>query len=176
MCFCGQWEFQGWSCSANTFIQWCLAFWRQWNVSQAWRIFCFPQECHGKTYGKSNFRCRHFLVPLPTFFQKAPCENTFRAITNALVASTSCDITGIVAIACAWHGCYVPNSIVDVRGHLRASASPTEYVHPTALDKLRLPSSIASQFRTPLTDWAQHRTSSRRYTPRYFDILLSCFL
>lgn len=46
--------------------------------------------------------------------QKAPCENTFRAITNALVASTSCDITGIVAIACARHGCYAPNSIVDL--------------------------------------------------------------
>ena len=55
-----------------------------------------------------------------------------------------------------------------VRGHLRASASPTEYVHPTAPDKLRLedtlyipphrrqrphlPSSIASPFQTPLTD------------------------
>jgi hypothetical protein len=46
--------------------------------------------------------------------QKAPCENTFRAITNALVASTSCDVTGIVAIACARHGCYAPNSIVDL--------------------------------------------------------------
>ena len=46
---------------------------------------------------------------LPTFFQKAPCENTFRAITNVLVASTLCDITGIVAITCTQ-----PNSIVDL--------------------------------------------------------------
>jgi hypothetical protein len=54
----------------------------------------------------------------PTWFltglQRAPCENTFRAITNSLVASTSCDVTGIVAIACARHGCYAPNSIVDL--------------------------------------------------------------
>ena len=33
---------------------------------------------------------------------------------NALVASTSCDITGIIAIACAWHGCYAPSSIVSL--------------------------------------------------------------
>lgn len=51
---------------------------------------------------------------MPIVLQKAPCENTFRAITNALVASTSCDVTGIVAIACARHGCYAPNSIVDL--------------------------------------------------------------
>ena len=49
-----------------------------------------------------------------TSIQKAPCENTFRAITNALLASSSCDITGVVAIACARHGCYAPNSLVDL--------------------------------------------------------------
>ena len=49
-----------------------------------------------------------------TAVQKAPCENTFRAINNALVASTSCDVTGIVAIACARHGCYAPNALVDL--------------------------------------------------------------
>lgn len=48
------------------------------------------------------------------FLQKAPCENTFRAITNALLGSKACDITGIVAIACARHGCYAPNAIVDL--------------------------------------------------------------
>jgi hypothetical protein len=47
-------------------------------------------------------------------FQKAPCENTFRAINNALAASTSCDVTGIIAIACARHGCYAPNALVDL--------------------------------------------------------------
>ena len=46
--------------------------------------------------------------------QKAPCENTFRAITNSVLASKACDITGVVAIACARHGCYAPNSIVDL--------------------------------------------------------------
>lgn len=33
---------------------------------------------------------------------------------NALLASSACDITGKVAFACAQHGCYVPNSLVDL--------------------------------------------------------------
>lgn len=33
---------------------------------------------------------------------------------NALLASKACDITGIVAVACARHGCFAPNSIVDL--------------------------------------------------------------
>jgi Kyakuja-Dileera-Zisupton transposase len=32
---------------------------------------------------------------------------------NALLASKACDVTGLVAIACARHGCYAPNSLVD---------------------------------------------------------------
>jgi hypothetical protein len=47
-------------------------------------------------------------------FQKAPCENQFRAIMNSLLASKACDITGVVGIACARHGCYAPNSLVDL--------------------------------------------------------------
>ena len=47
-------------------------------------------------------------------FQRASCENTFRAISNALCASKSCDVTGVVAIACARHGCFVPNAMVDL--------------------------------------------------------------
>ena len=46
--------------------------------------------------------------------QKAPCENTFRAIEQTMLFSKACDITGIVAIACARHGCFAPNSIVDL--------------------------------------------------------------
>jgi hypothetical protein len=46
--------------------------------------------------------------------QKAPCENRFQAIMNALLASKACDITGIVAVACARHGCYAPNSLVNL--------------------------------------------------------------
>ena len=49
-----------------------------------------------------------------SYMQKAPCENTFRAITNAVLASKACDITGVVANACARHGCYAPNSIVNL--------------------------------------------------------------
>jgi hypothetical protein len=33
---------------------------------------------------------------------------------NALLASKACDITGVVAVACARHGCYVPNALVDL--------------------------------------------------------------
>ncbi|KAH9484634.1 hypothetical protein JR316_0004116 [Psilocybe cubensis] len=44
----------------------------------------------------------------------APCENTFRAITGAMLASKSCDVTGVVGVACARHGCYAPNALVDL--------------------------------------------------------------
>lgn len=33
---------------------------------------------------------------------------------NALLASKACDITGKVGIACARHGCYAPNTLVDL--------------------------------------------------------------
>lgn len=33
---------------------------------------------------------------------------------NALQASKLCDITGVVAIACARHGCYAPQALVDL--------------------------------------------------------------
>src|SRR6266542_3872708 len=51
------------------------------------------------------------LIPLT---QKAPCKNNFRAIENALHYSKACDISGIVACACAQHGCFAPCSIVDL--------------------------------------------------------------
>jgi hypothetical protein len=31
-----------------------------------------------------------------------------------MLASKACDRTGVVAIACAWHGCYTPNALVDL--------------------------------------------------------------
>ena len=46
--------------------------------------------------------------------QKAPCENQFWAIELMLLSSKACDMTGVVAIACARHGCFVPNSIADL--------------------------------------------------------------
>jgi len=45
--------------------------------------------------------------------QKVPCEINFKAIENALLFSKACNITGIVACACAQHGCFAPNSIVN---------------------------------------------------------------
>ncbi|KAF8219589.1 hypothetical protein L208DRAFT_1189966, partial [Tricholoma matsutake] len=38
----------------------------------------------------------------------------FQVIANALQASNACDITGLVAIACARHGCYAPNALVNL--------------------------------------------------------------
>ena len=31
-----------------------------------------------------------------------------------MLSSKACDVTSIVAIACAWHGCFAPNSIADL--------------------------------------------------------------
>lgn len=33
---------------------------------------------------------------------------------NSLLASKACDVTGVVGIACARHGCYAPNALVDL--------------------------------------------------------------
>ena len=71
-------------------------------------------------------------------FQKAPCENKFRAIANAFLASKACDRTGVAAIACARHGCYAPNALVDLfRGEQQKNvdfaflqALKTTRVHP----------------------------------------------
>ena len=46
--------------------------------------------------------------------QKAPCENQFWAIELSLLSSKACDMTGIVSIACARHGCFAPNGLVDL--------------------------------------------------------------
>ncbi|KAF9521233.1 hypothetical protein CPB83DRAFT_741942, partial [Crepidotus variabilis] len=45
---------------------------------------------------------------------KAPCETHFRAIEQALLASKACDITGVIAVACARHGCYAPGSLCNL--------------------------------------------------------------
>jgi len=46
------------------------------------------------------------------FFQRAPCKNQFCVIEQLLLSSKACDITGIVGMACARHGCFAPNGIV----------------------------------------------------------------
>jgi hypothetical protein len=51
------------------------------------------------------------LTAAKIIIQKAPCENQFRAIELAMRLSKGCDINGIIAIACARHGCFAPNSI-----------------------------------------------------------------
>src|SRR6266508_3761898 len=54
------------------------------------------------------------MIGLILLTQKAPCENNFRAIENALRYSKACDISGIVACTCTRHGCFAPCSIVDL--------------------------------------------------------------
>jgi hypothetical protein len=46
--------------------------------------------------------------------KKALCEINFKAIENALLYFKACDISGIVTCACAQHGCFTLNSIVDL--------------------------------------------------------------
>ena len=60
----------------------------------------------------SFHRASKILSPTPV--QKAPCENQFWAIELSLLSSKVCDVTGVVAIACAWHGCFAPNGLVDL--------------------------------------------------------------
>jgi len=33
---------------------------------------------------------------------------------NALQASKLCNVTGVISIACGWHGCYTPQALVDL--------------------------------------------------------------
>ena len=45
---------------------------------------------------------------------KPTCESSFRAIDQALASSKTCDITGVVAIACVRHGCFATNSLANL--------------------------------------------------------------
>ncbi|PPQ94598.1 hypothetical protein CVT25_010606 [Psilocybe cyanescens] len=61
--------------------------------------------------------CDHyqaFLESAVDRLTKAPCENTFKTIMNALLSTKACDRTGKVAFACARHGCFAPNTLADL--------------------------------------------------------------
>ncbi|KAF9471221.1 hypothetical protein BDN70DRAFT_820283 [Pholiota conissans] len=45
---------------------------------------------------------------------KAPCQANFRVLELAMMLSKACDKTGVVSVACARHGCFAPNSLVDL--------------------------------------------------------------
>lgn len=62
----------------------------------------------------SEFQQFAFFHELTLSTQKAPCENNFKAIQNALLLSKACDISGIVACVCGRHSCFAPNSICDL--------------------------------------------------------------
>ncbi|KAF8150124.1 hypothetical protein B0H34DRAFT_826383 [Crassisporium funariophilum] len=78
--------------------------------------------------GNGNFKADHvrqkkdadvWLIDGGGKFPKRDHYFAFRAraierFTNALLASKACDLTGVVAMCCARHGCFVPNSLVDL--------------------------------------------------------------
>lgn len=58
---------------------------------------------------------KEFLLhAMETCTLESTMQKHIRAITNAVLASKSCDIMGIMAIACAQHRCFVPNAMVDL--------------------------------------------------------------
>lgn len=62
--------------------------------------------------------CGNISTILPaaplTFLQKAPCENQFWAVEQAMLQSKACDINRIVAIACTQHRYFAPNSLTNL--------------------------------------------------------------
>ncbi|KAG6864254.1 hypothetical protein C0991_011049 [Blastosporella zonata] len=81
------------------------------------------------------------------YFRKAkniptgvPCENTFRAIERAMAVSKACDVNGIIAVACARHGCFAPNSLTDLpfgEGQIYADFAITRAMRTTQMDRIR---------------------------------------
>ncbi|KAG6914147.1 hypothetical protein DXG01_002188 [Tephrocybe rancida] len=45
---------------------------------------------------------------------KAPCENQFRVLEQSMLLLKACNVKGIVALACARHGCFIPTCVVDL--------------------------------------------------------------
>ncbi|KAF9054761.1 hypothetical protein BJ165DRAFT_1566299, partial [Panaeolus papilionaceus] len=69
---------------------------------------------------------RHGMMPNSSEYQsylkqanhapmRAPCDNSFRTIDKALATQKGCDVTGVVGVACARHGCYCPNALVNLQ-------------------------------------------------------------
>ncbi|KAF9494551.1 hypothetical protein BDN71DRAFT_1590319 [Pleurotus eryngii] len=54
-----------------------------------------------------------FLQAAENIKMKAPCDNSFRAIENTLLYTKTCDINGIVAIACPRHRCFALGGVAD---------------------------------------------------------------
>lgn len=78
--------------------------------------------------------------------------NLFRVIQLAMMLSRACDITGVVCIACARHGCYAPNSLVNLeRGEQHknvdfAFLAALETTHVAGMDRVLLLYDIACQY------------------------------
>jgi hypothetical protein len=91
------------------------------------------------------------------FTQKAPCQNIFRVIELAMLLSKVCDITGLVAIACARHGCFAPNSLVNLfRGEQQrnvdfALLAALKTTNTDGIERILLLYDIACQYHVNLT-------------------------
>ncbi|KAF9033343.1 hypothetical protein BJ165DRAFT_1309566, partial [Panaeolus papilionaceus] len=103
------------------------------NLPESW-VEDARNPIYGRTFvADGNFKADHVkqtgedvplydgsgIMPHSDTYRKhidsAPCDNTFRAIETALNSAKGCDVTGVVAIACARHGCYCPNGMVDLQ-------------------------------------------------------------
>jgi hypothetical protein len=79
-----------------------------------------------------------------------------------MFGSKACDITGIVAIACARHGCFAPNSIADLykgEGQKNIDWVFLQSLKQTNLDprqSVMLIYDIACQYFVHLEDWIRH--------------------
>ncbi|PPR08061.1 hypothetical protein CVT24_010959 [Panaeolus cyanescens] len=105
---------------------------------------------------------QQFLENAEERLTKAPCENSFKAVITAMIASKSCDRTGVVGIACARHGCYCPNGLVDLfKGEQQKNVDyaflrslETTYVHPK--QQVMLLYDIACQYSVHFQDRVGH--------------------
>ncbi|KAI6156251.1 hypothetical protein EDD17DRAFT_1779701 [Pisolithus thermaeus] len=74
-----------------------------------------------------NFTAQHMKMNKPELdvalsdgkgYMRSTCSN-HRAINAANINRSNLQSTGISATACAWHGCFVPHSVVDFQKGVR---------------------------------------------------------
>ncbi|KAF9471119.1 hypothetical protein BDN70DRAFT_820446, partial [Pholiota conissans] len=99
-----------------------------------------------------------FLRKATERITKAPCQNLFRVIELAMMLLRACDINGVVCIACARHGCYAPNSLVNLfRGEQQknvdfAFLSALRTTHTEGIERVLLLYDIACQYSVHFLD------------------------
>ncbi|KAF9497904.1 hypothetical protein BDN71DRAFT_1504325 [Pleurotus eryngii] len=82
--------------------------------TSAWPIWSDVWLSPGSSMLPHREEYAEFLRAAENIKTKAPCKNSFRAIENTLLYAKTCDINGIVAIACPRHGCFAPGGVADL--------------------------------------------------------------